>query len=80
MITENPQQPLVSAIIPVKNGSKTLTQCIRSVKRSYYRNFEIIVIDDHSSDNSADIARGLQCTVIAATDGTGAISAELSDE
>jgi len=75
MITENPQQPLVSAIIPVKNGSKTLTQCIRSVKRSYYRNFEIIVIDDHSSDNSADIARGLQCTVIAATDGTGANNA-----
>jgi glycosyltransferase involved in cell wall biosynthesis len=74
-MNDNRKQPLVSVIIPVKNGGKTIAQCIRSVQRSYYRNFEIIVINDNSSDNSENIARGLQCEVIAATEGTGANNA-----
>jgi len=67
--------PLVSVIIPVKNGRNTLTQCIRAVKKSYFKNFEIIVVNDHSTDNSADIARNLKCNVIDVTDGTGANNA-----
>lgn len=74
-MNDNRNQPLVSVVIPVKNGGKTVAQCIRSVQRSYYRNFEIIVVDDHSSDNSGDIARGLHCTVISAPEGSGANNA-----
>jgi len=67
--------PLVSIIIPVKDSSVTLDACLRSIKRSYYKNYEVIVVDDHSSDNSAQIALRHQCTVLPATDGSGANNA-----
>ncbi len=67
--------PLVSVIVPVKNSSKTLGQCIRSIKRSYYKNYEIVIIDDHSTDNSIEIVKGYNCTVIEVKDGNGANNA-----
>jgi glycosyltransferase involved in cell wall biosynthesis len=67
--------PLVSVIIPVKNGAATLANCLRAVRRSYYKNFEIIVVDDHSTDGSGDIARSYKCTVIKVDDGGGANNA-----
>lgn len=68
-------QPFISIIIPVRNGERTLDTCLRSIKRSYYRNFEVIVVDDHSTDNSVGIARSHQCTVLSAEYGHGANSA-----
>lgn len=46
----------ISIIIPVYNGGKTLDYCLESVFKSAYPNFECIVVDDHSSDNSLSIA------------------------
>ncbi|MDI6765257.1 MAG: glycosyltransferase family 2 protein, partial [Bacteroidota bacterium] len=67
--------PLVSVIIPVKNSSKTLSQCLRSIKRSYYKNYEIIVVDDRSTDNSIEIGKAYSCTVIQVKEGNGANNA-----
>jgi glycosyltransferase involved in cell wall biosynthesis len=67
--------PFVSVIIPVKNGKATIANCLRSIRRSYYKNFEIIVVDDHSTDGSGEIARSYKCTVIDAKEGTGANNA-----
>lgn len=67
--------PLVSIIIPVRNGGKTLDVCLRSIKRSYYKNHEVIVVDDHSTDNTVAIARSYKCTVLQAEAGHGANSA-----
>ena len=67
--------PLVSIIIPVKNSSATLDACLRSIKRSYYKNYEVIVVDDHSSDASSQIACRYQCTVVPVPDGHGANNA-----
>jgi glycosyltransferase involved in cell wall biosynthesis len=64
--------PLVSVVIPVKNGRETLGACLRSIRRSSYRNVEIIVVDDHSTDESGEIATGYGCTLIRSGDGTGA--------
>ena len=75
MDTAQQYYPLVSVIIPVKNSSNTLGQCIRSVKRSYYKNYEIIVVDDHSTDNSVEIANSYKCNVIQVKDGNGANNA-----
>ncbi|HEV8538860.1 MAG TPA: glycosyltransferase family 2 protein [Bacteroidota bacterium] len=67
--------PLVSIIIPVKDGERTLDLCLRSVKRSYYKNFEVIVVDDHSTDGSFEVAKHFQCTVVQAENGSGANNA-----
>lgn len=48
---------LVSIIIPVYNGEEYLEQTILSAINQTYRNIEIIIIDDGSTDNSANIAK-----------------------
>lgn len=47
--------PIVSVIIPVFNTEKYLDKCISSVREQTYKNIEILVIDDGSSDKSGEI-------------------------
>ena len=46
---------LISLIIPVYNTSKYLRECLDSVINQSYKNLEIIIINDGSTDNSLDI-------------------------
>ena len=48
--------PLVTAVIPMYNSEKTIDETLRSVRAQTYRNLEIIVVDDGSTDNCAAIA------------------------
>ena len=52
-------QPLVSIIISCYNHQDYITPCIESVVNQTYSNIELIVIDDGSSDKSADILEQL---------------------
>ncbi|MBT2562761.1 glycosyltransferase family 2 protein [Pedobacter sp. ISL-64] len=47
--------PLISVIIATYNAGKTLETCLKSIIGQTYRNFEIIVIDAASTDNTIDI-------------------------
>ena len=48
---------LVSVIIPIYNMAKYLCETLDSVLASDYPNFEVILMDDGSTDNSLDIAK-----------------------
>ena len=43
---------LVSIIMPLYNSELTLSESIESVLKQTYTNWELLIIDDHSSDNS----------------------------
>jgi len=48
--------PKLSVIVPVHNGAMHLSRCLESLRRSSYPDFEVIVIDDCSTDGSHEIA------------------------
>jgi glycosyltransferase involved in cell wall biosynthesis len=49
---KNEKSPLVSVLMPVYNGDKYIKEAIQSLLEQTYSNFEIIVIDDGSNDNT----------------------------
>lgn len=51
------KEKLVSVVIPIYNMSKYLRETLNSVLATDYPNFEVILMDDGSSDNSLQIAR-----------------------
>jgi len=48
---------LVSIIIPTLNEAENISNCLKSIKKQNYKNLEIIVIDNHSTDETTNIAR-----------------------
>jgi len=51
----NNKQPLVSVIMPVYNAGKFVSDAIESILNQTYDNFELIIINDASTDNSYKI-------------------------
>lgn len=49
--------PIISIIIPTYNAGKTLKRCFDSIICQDFRDFEIIIMDAESKDNSLEIAR-----------------------
>lgn len=68
-------QPLISVIVPVYNGSKFLHHCLDALFASTYKSFEIIVVDDCSTDDSADISRKKGVRVLSMAQNSGPASA-----
>ncbi len=54
----------VSVIIPTYNAEATIGRCLSALLASSYGNQEVIVVDDASTDRSAEIARGYPVTLI----------------
>jgi glycosyltransferase involved in cell wall biosynthesis len=53
------RNPHVSICIPTYNGREHLKECIDSVRAQTFRNFEVVICDDQSSDGTLDFAREL---------------------
>ena len=49
-------EPLVSVLLPAYNVEKYLAKCVDSILQQTYQNFEIIIVDDCSPDDSGKIA------------------------
>ena len=69
MSTEN--NPVVSVIIPARNEEACLSSCLESLVAQTGIDFEIIVVDDASTDRTAEIARSFASREVMAGDGTG---------
>lgn len=54
-MAEANNQPLISVIVPVYNVEAYITACIESVLSQSYSNWELILVDDGSSDGSREI-------------------------
>lgn len=56
-MAEKEQAPvLISVIVPIYNVVEWLPRCINSIRKQTYRNIEIILVDDGSTDNSGAMA------------------------
>ena len=49
--------PIVSVVIPMFNVEKYIEKCIISVLAQTFKNFEVICVDDGSSDNTVNILK-----------------------
>lgn len=52
--------PLVSVLMPVRNEAGRVTRSVRSILDQTYRHFELIVIDDASTDSTTDELRAIE--------------------
>lgn len=66
---------MVSIIIPVYNGEKTIRDCLQAVFDSEYRHFKVILVDDNSTDKTLDNAKEFNCKVIKLSRNLGAAAA-----
>lgn len=65
----------ISIIIPNRNKGATLGRCLKAAFSSEYENFEVIVVDDCSSDDSVEIAKQFPCKLIQLDKHSGASKA-----
>lgn len=61
--------PLVSVVVCSYNGSRTIGECLQGVRDLAYPFYEVIVVDDGSRDQTADLARAFGFQVISVPNG-----------
>lgn len=65
----------LSVIVPVHNGAAMLARCLTALSRSDFRDYECIVVDDASSDDTAAVAARFPATLITLKQHSGAAQA-----
>lgn len=54
--------PLVSVVIPMYNASKYIEETLLSLANQSYPNFEVIIVDNGSTDNSVILSKKMECS------------------
>ncbi|MEM4731518.1 MAG: glycosyltransferase [Candidatus Aenigmatarchaeota archaeon] len=57
-------KPLVTIIVPTFNSEKTLQLCLESIRKQTYKNIEVIVVDNYSTDSTVSVAKKYDAKVI----------------
>jgi len=60
--TASHPEPLVSMIVPARNEEQNIERCVRSLLEQDYANFEVIVVDDDSTDGTGRVLDELAAT------------------
>ncbi|NLW46960.1 MAG: glycosyltransferase family 2 protein [Firmicutes bacterium] len=58
------EKELVSVIVPSYNSEKTIRLCLEAIYKQDYKNYEVIVVDDCSKDNSRKIIEEFPCKLL----------------
>ncbi len=72
--------PAISVVLPVRDGERTLGAALESLRAQTFEDFEVIVLDDHSRDGTAAVARAWarrdgRFRVVSAADRPGIVAA-----
>jgi GT2 family glycosyltransferase len=59
-----PRRPSLSVVVPVRNGGRDFGRCLQRLRDSSLADFELIVVDDGSTDDTAAMARHAGATVV----------------
>ena len=51
------ERRLLSVIIPMYNAEKFIASMIKAIQNQSYTNFEVIIVDDQSTDNSVEVVK-----------------------
>ena len=67
-------KPLISVIVPVKNNENTIKEGVESILNLNYQNFELIIVNDGSTDSTKNILEELtdDRKIVIETTGVGA--------
>jgi glycosyltransferase involved in cell wall biosynthesis len=69
------EQPLISVIVPNRNSASTIGKCLEAALRSGYRDFEVVVADDCSTDGSVEIIHKYPVRLVRLNKHSGAAAA-----
>ena len=61
--SQEPRRPPLSVVVPVRNGGSDFERCLRWLHNSTWTDFELIVVDDGSTDGSSALARHMGAIV-----------------
>ncbi len=51
--------PLISVLIPARNEEENIETCLKSLQKQDYPNFSVLVLDDNSTDSTAELVEGM---------------------
>lgn len=70
-IIKNPKLSKISVVVPVYNSARTLRECLQALKNQKDSNYEVIVVNDCSLDDSLEICREFSFNTLSLADNRG---------